>query len=273
MNISPKTKLTAVIGNPVSQSLSPLLHNTVYANEGVDAIMLAFGNPSVENLATAIRTLPIHLAAVTMPHKQTIMPLLDEIDEEANAIGAVNTVINREGKLKGYNTDMRGIADALKGVRLAEAPVLLIGAGGAARTVAYLLKKEGAKIYCVNRDRAQAEDLTSAFGGTIIEEKDFSSIGFDVIVNATPIGMKPNTDATPFPEEFIRPDSAVFDLVYSPLETKLLKSAKARGARAISGLTMFLAQGIEQERLWLGKDIDPARYESVLEEGVRRRDG
>jgi len=273
MNFSPKTKLTAVIGNPVSQSLSPLLHNTIYANEGIDAVMLAFGNPSVENLVTAIRTLPIHLAAVTMPHKQTIIPLLDEIDDEAKAIGAVNTVINREGKLTGYNTDIRGIADALQGVALKGSSVLLAGAGGAARTVAYLLQKEGAKIYCVNRDRGQAEDLTKAFGGTIIEEKDFGSISFDIIVNATPIGMKPNIDATPFGEEFIREGSAVFDLVYSPLETKLLKSAKAQNARAISGLTMFLAQGVEQERLWLEKKIDAARYQSVLEEGVRRRDG
>jgi shikimate dehydrogenase len=235
--------------------------------------MLAFGNPSIEVLVSAIRALPIHLAAVTMPHKQTIMPLLDEIDSEAAAIGSVNTVVNREGKLVGYNTDTKGIADALQGVALKDASVLLVGAGGAARTVAYLLKKEGAKIFCVNRDRAQAEELTKTFGGTIIEEKDLASINFDVIVNATPIGMKPNTDATPFPEELIRPDSAVFDLVYSPLETKLLKSAKARGARAISGLTMFLAQGIEQERLWLGKDIDASRYEAALAEGVRRRDG
>lgn len=273
MPLSPKTKLTAVIGDPVSQSLSPLLHNAIYKNEGIDAVMLAFGNPSVEKLVSAMRALPIHLAAVTMPHKQTIIPLLDDIDAEAAAIGSVNTVVNTEGKLKGFNTDMKGIAEALRDVSLRSAPVLLIGAGGAARTVAHLLKKEGANIFCANRDRAQAEDLVKTFGGTFIEEKDFAGTPFDVIVNATPIGMKPNIDATPFPEDLIREGSAVFDLVYSPLKTALLKSAERRGARAISGLTMFLAQGVEQERLWLGKDVNPAPYVAVLEEGVKRRDG
>lgn len=270
--ISPSTKLTAVFGDPVTHSLSPLLHNAFYQRENVDAVWLAFGNASIEPLIAAMRALPIHLAAVTMPHKQTIMPLLDEIDATARDIGAVNTVINRDGKLSGFNTDVVGISEALKGTSLTSASVLLIGAGGAARTVAYLLKKEGAKIFCYNRDQKQAEDLTHSFGGAVVEEQEFSKTTFDVIINATPVGMKPNVDATPFPEEFIRSGSAVFDLVYSPLETKLLSEASRRGARTISGLTMFLAQGVEQERLWLGKEIDGSRYRALLEEGIRKRD-
>lgn len=271
MDVSPATKLTAVIGNPVTHSLSPLLHNKIYAEEQVDAVMLAFGNPSVEKLVDAIRTLPIHLAAVTMPHKQTIMPLLDWIDPEAFAIGAVNTVINREGKLEGYNTDIVGIAAALKGVAKARTNALLIGAGGAARTVAYLLKREGVNIFCTNRERKQAEDLIHAFGGTIVEANALGSIPYDVVINATPIGMKPDINATPFPEELIRPDSSIFDLVYSPLETKLLTSAKKRGARAISGIIMFLAQGLEQERLWLGKELAIESYREFLEKNIRER--
>src|SRR3989344_6560640 len=106
MSISPATKLTAIIGDPVMHSLSPLLHNALYAREGVDAVMLAFGNPAIEPLVAAIRALPIHLAAVTMPHKQTIMPLLDWVDAVAKDIGAVNTVVNRAGKLCGFNTDV-----------------------------------------------------------------------------------------------------------------------------------------------------------------------
>lgn len=272
MNISPATKLTAVIGNPVTHSLSPILHNAIYTNEGVDAVMLAFGNPSVETLVAAMRALPIHLAAVTMPHKQTIMPLLDEVEAEASAIGAVNTVVNREGNLHGFNTDIVGIAAALEGVPLSGAKVLLIGAGGAARTVAHFLKREGASIFCHNRERTQAEELVRTFGGSFIEAGEFGSVSFDVVVNATPVGMKPNADAIPFPEELIRKDSAVFDLVYSPLETKLLAAAARRGARAISGLTMFLAQGLEQERLWLGKAINAARYTEFLSTHVRERD-
>ncbi len=279
--ISPATKLTAVIGDPVTHSLSPFLHNAIYADEQVDAVMLAFGNPSIENLVTAIRTLPIHLAAVTMPHKQTIMPLLDHIDDTARDIGAVNTVVNREGELHGFNTDVVGIATALKNVPLKGAKVLLIGAGGAARTVAYFLKREGADMLCYNRDRAQADGLIATFGGTFIDAQVFGNVQFDLIINATPIGMsakggsasggKPPTDITPFPEEYIKQGSAVFDLVYSPLETKLLASAKRRGARPISGLTMFLAQGLEQERLWLGKSFDEKRYEALLEKAVQER--
>src|SRR3989338_7804181 len=278
MTISPATKLTAIMGNPVTHSLSPLLHNAIYQKEGVDAVMLAFGNPDISVLVAAVRALPIHLAAVTMPHKQTIMPLLDEIDATARDIGAVNTVVNRDGKLTGFNTDVKGIAAALSGVDLSAgggsssggkgANVLLVGAGGAALTVAYHLHREGAHIFCHNRDRAQAEVLCKAFDGPFIETEDFAKQPFDVIVNATPIGMSPNVDAMPVPEEIIQKETAVFDLVYSPLETKLLRTADARGARAISGLVMFLAQGLEQERLWLGRDI-AGDYTELLENKLR----
>ncbi len=271
MNFSPSTKLTAIIGDPVTHSLSPLLHNAIYEDEKVDAVMLAFGNPSIEKLVGAIRTLPIHLAAVTMPHKQAIMSLLDVIDETAKEIGAVNTVVNREGVLHGYNTDVVGIAEALSGVSQKGAKALLVGAGGAARTVAFHLRKQGAIIFCSNRDRAPAEELLHTFGGTFVAPDDFGKHSFDLVVNATPIGMHPNVDATPFPEEFIRADSSVFDLVYAPLETKLLQSAKRKGARAISGLTMFLAQGIEQERLWLGTKVTGEKYRDLLERTIQER--
>ena len=275
MTITNATKLTTLIGHPVTSSLSPILHNAVYEREKIDAIMLAFGNPAIEPLVAAMRALPIHLAAVTMPHKQSIMPLLDEIDAEARAIGAVNTVVNREGKLIGYNTDIHGVAAALEGVELRGKNVLLVGAGGAARTVAYLLKREGATIFCKNRERGQAEELVGSFGGAVVDDSSLGSSSYTVIINATPIGMSSSasagkrSDAMPVPEELIRPETAVFDLVYSPLETKLIDTARAKGAKAISGLVMFLEQGLEQERLWLGKEIDPAPYAEILEAYVR----
>ncbi len=266
---SPATKLTAVIGDPVIHSLSPLLHNKIYENEKIDAVMLAFGNPSIEKLIEAMRVLPIHLVAVTMPHKQTIMPFLDEIDKAAQAIGAVNTVVSREGKLTGYNTDIVGIAKALEGVTLKNADVLLVGAGGAARTVAHYLRNESAHIYCHNRDSVQAEHLSRAFGAVHLRDLVDGPSSYRLIVNATPIGMNPNPDAIPIPDTLIKSDTAVFDLVYSPFETKLLKIARGKGARAISGLTMFLEQGLEQERLWLGKKLDSAPYTELLESRVR----
>ena len=268
MSISPATKLTAIFGNPVTHSLSPFLHNAFYQRENIDAVMLAFGNSSIEPLVAAMRSLPIHLAAVTMPHKQTIMPLLDEIDQTAKDIGSVNTVVNRKGKLHGYNTDVVGIAKALEGITLKNANALVIGAGGAARTVVYHLVRAGAQTFVHNRDERQAKELCTAFGCSAISEAEIPKQTYGLIVNATPIGMKPDVDAMPVASELITPETAVFDLVYSPLNTKLLTEAKKRGARAVSGLVMFLSQGIEQERLWLQKDIDAAPYGKILEDYV-----
>ena len=270
--ISPSTKLTGIFGHPVTHSLSPLLHNALYKAENIDAVMLAFGNASIEPLIAAMRALPIHLAAVTMPHKQTLMPHIDEIDEVARAIGAVNTIINRDGRLVGYNTDVVGVAKALDGVQLKGARALVLGSGGAARTVVYLLKREGANVFVHNRDERQAKELCAVFGCTVVAEADIPREAYDVIVNATPIGMKPHVDAMPLSADLITAKSVVFDLVYSPLETKLLRTAKAKGARAISGLDMFLAQGLEQERLWLGREIEPEPYANLLEGAVAARE-
>ena len=130
---------------------------------------------------------------------------------------------------------------------------------------------EGADVFVHNRDEKQTQELCSVFGSSVISEKDIAKHEYDIIVNATPIGMKPNVDAMPIPADLIRPGVTVFDLVYSPLETKLLREAKAKGAKAISGLVMFLAQGLEQERLWLGREIESTPYAKLLEKHVRER--
>jgi shikimate dehydrogenase len=272
MRFSPTTKLTAVIGNPVAHSLSPCIHNAIYAEENIDAVLLAFGHPSVQDLVGAIRTLPIHWAAVTMPHKQTIMPLLDSIDPIAQKIGAVNTVINRDGKLEGFNTDVTGVAASLKEVPLKGKNVLLIGAGGVAQPIAYHLESEGAKMYCMNRVLADAQKLCDKFGGSPIESANLKDVAFDVIINATPVGMEPNVDATPVAKEHIRKGAVIFDVIYAPLETKLMREAKERGASVISGLTMFIEQALQQERLWLSRDIKNNGYtKHVMEELAKRK--
>src|SRR3989344_1791603 len=271
MKITNKTSLTAVIGNPITHSMSPLIHNAIYEREGIDAVMLAFGNPSIEKLVGAIRALPIHLVAVTMPHKQTLIPLLDSISQDAKEIGAVNTIINRDGKLAGFNTDVTGVAEALKGVVVKDKNVLIIGAGGVAQPVAYHLQKNGAKIFCHNRDNDQAEALCKKFKGTVIDAKKVGEMMFDLIVNATPIGMPPNVEISPVLKSIIRPDTVVFDVIYTPLETQLLKDARAQGAKTISGLTMFIAQAIEQERLWLGRDVEDNGYTELIKDYLLTR--
>ncbi len=271
MKISPKTKLTAVIGHPIQHSLSPLLHNAVYEKEGVDAVMFAFENPSISELVGVIRALPIHLTAITLPHKQSVIPLLDEVDAKARAIGSVNTVVERDGKLLGFNTDVIGIAVALKDVALKNKKVLLLGAGGAAHAVAYHLQQEEAHIFNCDRTLEKAQGLCKKFGGTALVMGDFGGTQFDVIINATPVGMFPNNDVSPVSPDIIRSGSMVFDLIYTPLETKLMREAKAAGATAISGLSMLIAQGLEQERLWLGRDIADAGYTTLLQNELRKR--
>ncbi|MDO8551966.1 MAG: shikimate dehydrogenase [bacterium] len=271
MSISAHTKLTAVIGNPIGHSLSPLLHNDIYAREEVDAVMLAFQNPNIAELVAAIRSLPIHLTAITLPHKESVIPLLDEVDAKALAIGSVNTVVNTNGKLKGYNTDVVGIAVALKDAALKGKSVLIFGAGGAARAVAYHMKESGAKIHSYDRTLKKAQLLCEKFGGTALEAAALNGMQFDVIVNASPVGLHPNTDATPVPKEMIRKGGVVFDLVYNPLETRLMREAREVGAQVISGLTMLVEQALEQERLWLGREIGNAPYYVLLERELNKQ--
>lgn len=252
-HINQLTILNAVTGFPLSHTLSPKIHAEMYAQLGINAVMLAFPSQNIEEIITCMRTLPIHLLAVTIPHKQTVMKFLDHIDSVAKKIGAVNTVINRNGKLHGYNTDVVGIAHALKNTRLKGKNVLILGAGGAARPLCWFLKKSGAKIFCLNRTRTKAEELTKKFGGTALDNKALVGAKIDVIINATPVGMKPNVNKSPFPKSLLNKTQTVFDLIYNPEETKLLKDAKNAGAKTINGMLMFVAQAIEQVRLWSGK--------------------
>ena len=269
MKIGTQTRLTAVVGSPIKHSLSPLLHNAIYAREGIDAAMLAIENDSVKGVVAAIRALSIGLTAITIPHKQNVLPLLDKVGPAAQKIGAVNTIINKNGLLTGFNTDFVGIAKSLEKVALRGKNVLIIGAGGAARPVAFHLSRVGAKIYCYNRSRENAKALCKDFGGSVVT--NLKAIPFDVIINTTPIVMSPNVNVSPIPAEILRHGSTVFDVIYNPLETKLLKDAKRAGARTISGLMMFVAQGLEQERLWLGKTIKNRGYERLLKAELTKR--
>lgn len=267
MDITVSTKLTAVFGNPIGQSLSPLLHNEIYRREGVDAVMLAFQSADIKKIISAMRALPIHLSAVTLPHKQAVIPLLDEIDPVAEKIGSVNTVVNTDGRLKGFNTDVVGIAAALKDVELAGKNVLTLGAGGVAQSICHHLQSRKANIYCYDGTFEKADAITKKFGGTALKDVAAPKISFDVIINATPVGMVagPCEGLSPIAPALIRRDAVVFDLIYKPRETKLIQDAKARGARTISGIQMFLSQGVEQERLWLGREINVADYAKLLE--------
>ncbi len=249
----PASHLNAVIGYPLEHSLSPAFHNNIYQQQNLNAVMLAFPHQNIAKLVTAIRTFQVGLTAVTMPHKQTIIPFLNSVDPVSKKIGAVNTVINRNGKLYGYNTDVVGIAAALAGTKLKNKKVLILGAGGVARAVAYFLQKQQAEIFCTNRTLSHAQKLMKEFGGKAISQEKIDPLAINVIINTTPLGMYPHLEISPLPSIFIQKHQTVFDLIYNPLETKLLRLAKKRGAKAISGMIMFEAQAREQIRLWSGK--------------------
>lgn len=263
MAVSDK-KFTAVIGFPLGHTLSPLLHNAFYKKNNINAEMRAMPGEDVEKLVKVIRVLPVCLAAVTIPHKQTIMEFMDSIDETAKEIGAVNTVINRDGKLCGYNTDVVGIAKTLQAVPLKNKNVLVLGAGGAAQAMGYHLARTHALVYWYNRTRERAEVMAEKFGGKVAAESALSATNFDVIINTTPIGMLPKTEESPLPAGILRAGQVVFDIVYNPFETKLLRDAKAAGCNTLSGVTMFVEQALEQERLWLEREVENDGYEELI---------
>jgi len=262
--INQTTKLNAAVGFPIKHSLSPSLHEQIYKDNNINAILLTFASKDMQSFTHAIRTLPIYLTAVTMPNKLTVMEYLDEIDEVAKKINAVNTIINKDGKLYGYNTDIIGVARALREVVIRNKNILLIGAGGAARTVACYLNQVGGLPLYLNRTIEDAEILASEFGGKVIQLHELESKNIDIIINATPVGMYPNIEDMPIPENLLDSHQTVMDIVYNPVETKLLMTAKEKGAKIIPGLEMFVGQALEQVRLWSGKEIDDKGYANLI---------
>lgn len=269
MNISTSTQLCAVIGNPVGHSLSPHIHNAAFQHLGLDCAYLAF---QVEDLAGCIAGMRamhgFRGLSVTIPHKQAIIPLLDEVDPIARRIGSVNTVISEGGKLRGFSTDGPGTLRAFTeaGVDLAETRVLFLGTGGAARAVAFAMAEEAGVATLTLAGRTQqnvaqlAADLRAASPPCAIEtaglgdELPALAAAHDVIINATPMGMAPEfAGRSLLNSAMLRPGQVVFDMVYRPLETQLLKEARAAGASVIDGLSMLVNQAALQFEAWTGK--------------------
>ncbi|MBT3539285.1 shikimate dehydrogenase [Candidatus Parcubacteria bacterium] len=252
--------MNAIIGIPLEHSMSPVLHNEMYRLLDIETELIKDEYKDITSLVDRIKNNPYDLTAVTMPYKESIISLLDEVDAEAREIGSVNTVVNKNIVLKGYNTDVYGIEYALRDTELKDKNILIIGAGGVARTVMYVVNKLGGNILCVNRTKEKAEKLVEKFNGKVVELENIKPEDIDVIINTTSIGMYPNIDESPVPKELLRSNQTVFDIVYNPVETKLLQHAKDIGAKTISGLDMFIAQGVKQVELWQGVTIHTEKY-------------
>jgi len=269
-----------VIGHPVIHSLSPAMHNAAYKALGIeDEFVYSTWDvqSSVEEIVKEIKAKGIRGCAFTMPYKKDIVSLLNWVDETAKKIGAVNTVVNNDGNLEGYNTDWLGVVDSLERLTdLKGKRVAIIGAGGAARAAIYGALERGAIISDIfNRTSEHAEKLAREFSINcairgLDEIKEARSA--DIVINTTPIGMKDIAEKeTPLPKEFIRPDQIIFDVVYSLEDTQLIKEAKEQGAKVVPGTEMVLRQAVHQFFLHTG--IEPTennrkKVEQAMEEAI-----
>ncbi len=248
------TGLYGVIGSPVSHSLSPLMQNAAFSAENHNGVYLAFDVTDVEATIGAVRTLGIGGLSVTIPHKVPVMAFLDGIDPLAEKIGAVNTVVSRDGKLVGYNTDCMGAMRALlEKTAVKDKNVVIAGAGGAARAIGFGVISEGGNLTVVNRGVEKGEKLARELGADFAPLDDLDRSPCDIFINSTSLGMVPNIETTPLAKDALHAGMVVMDIVYNPLETRLLKDAAEMGAVPVDGLSMFVYQGACQFELWTGK--------------------
>jgi len=247
------TRIYGVAGDPIEHSLSPVIMNTALRRENVNGVYLPLHAKTVKELIYCAREIPLHGLSITMPYKQAIVPFLDNTDAHTAKIGACNTVVRgQEGKLYGFNTDIAGVVRPLEQrLSIANAKVLVLGAGGAARAAVFGLKERGAEVWILNRTSVKAQKLARQAKVRTLKRADLRKISFDVIINATPVGMG-NTRDCPLKDAEIQA-RVVFDMVYDPVETHLLQVARAKGIAVIPGVEMFVQQAARQFEIWTGK--------------------
>jgi shikimate dehydrogenase len=267
--ISPATALCGIVLHPAGHTRSPAMHNAAYAALGLDAVFVAF-DVAPARLAAALagaRALGVRQLAVSIPHKEAVIAHLDEVDETARRIGAVNTVTLRDGRLVGSNTDWLGVARALeRETKLAGRRAVVLGAGGTARAAVFALREHRARVTVLNRTPARAEALARELGaddaGALVA---LGRLEHDVLVNPPSVGLR--SEETPVPAGALRAGSVVLDAVYDPPETRLLRDARARGARTVGGKWMLVEQAVEQIRLWTGRaapaDVMAAAFDAA----------
>ncbi|HKF46532.1 MAG TPA: shikimate dehydrogenase [Terracidiphilus sp.] len=267
-----ETRIFGVAGNPIGHSLSPLMQNAAFRREGVNAVLLPLKVRALADLLTLALELPLSGVAVTMPLKQEVLPHLAQMDSLVERIGACNTLrVTSDGKLYGYNTDVSGVVRPLeRRIKIKGARVAVLGAGGAARAAVFGLAGEGAEVFVINRTHANAVALAKAAKAKAVRHEQLRKQRFDVLINTTPCGMPGSDQALPIAEDQLNA-GLVFDMVYNPLETPLLKIAKARGIPVINGLEMFVQQGARQFEIWTGKKAPEEEMMRVVRSALRKR--
>ena len=266
-SISPSTQFCMVIGDPIAHSLSPAIHNTAYAELGLDFVYTACRVEDVKSTLAGMRAMEnFRGMSITIPHKVAAMTYVDEIAALDRSIGAINTVVHEPDALIGFNTDGPGALKAIEdaGVDLTGKHVLMLGSGGAARAIAFTLARDNrlAELRLLDINAPMLSQLTADLGSgtpatikseTLTDDTLPAAMAVaDLIIHCTPIGMHPKTETSLVPSALFRPDQVVFDVVYTPLETRLLNDAKARGLQTISGVEMFVNQAVLQFERFTG---------------------
>jgi len=272
--IGPTTEVYGVVGDPVAHSLSPQIHNTAFAEVGYDAVYLPLwveGDPAA--FVQAMREFDVGGYSVTIPHKQAVMPAADEIEPIARRIGAVNTLQRRaDGSLLATNTDWTAGMAAIEAVVgrgwLRGRGALLVGAGGVGRAMAFGLAERGAHVTLTDLDPGRATALAEETGGATCPLNEIADRPCDILLNCTPVGMHPKTDASPVPAGMLREGLVVYDAVYNPRQTRLLREAREAGCRTVSGLDHFVRQAVEQFELWTGRPAPAEKMQQVVVEAL-----
>ena len=266
------TRVYGVAGDPVAHSLSPVMLNTAFRRENVNAVYLALHAKSMSDLLACIRDIPIHGLSITMPYKEEVLKHLDKTDPLTAKIGACNTVVrSQEGKLYGFNTDVTGVVRPLETrLPLQDAKILVLGAGGAGRAAVFGLKERGADVHVFNRTPGPAQNLAKKARAKAVNKMQLRKMAFDVIINATPVGMEGNRDPLPISEQEFNA-KYFFEMVYAPAETKMVKIARDKGMHVILGSEMFVQQGARQFEIWSGKPAPVQEMQRVVEYALAQR--
>lgn len=272
MQINGKTVLHGIMGNPVTHSLSPAMHNSAFVTTGINAVYVPFPVTDVARALEGFRALGVKGVSVTIPHKQAVIPYLDAIDPIAEKIGAVNTLVIDHDSIKGSNTDWLGANRALEEqISIAGKNILLLGAGGSAKAIGFGLLEAGANVTIVSRTPASGKNLAQLLSCPWHPLSEIPDLQGDIVVNATSVGMSPDDQSTLVPKTILGRFSVIMDIVYSPLQTRLLREAQESGCRVVNGLAMLLYQGVAQFELWTNQKAPVDIMRETLLAGVNAK--
>lgn len=269
------SEIFALFGNPVGHSLSPLMHNATFKRMNIDAHYVPFCVRNLEDAMRGIRGLDIRGVSITIPFKTTVMPYLDEVDESSLRIGAVNTILNDDnGRLRGYNTDWIGlIRDLKESLEISGKTFAILGAGGAARAAVFGILREGGIPVILNRTMEKGEKMARDFGCEFYPLLEIVNLKADCLINTTPVGMAPDREKSPVGREDLGNFTWVLDIIYNPLKTKLLMDAEEAGCMVLTGAGMFVHQGAEQIKIWMGLEPPRAFMKQIVLNELKERDG